>query len=63
VQRRRAFDLRARAGKALRRELIARLPRERLPRAADVGGVRLAQQPAERARIVMLEVGVEQAEG
>ena len=62
VQRRRALEPGAVAGKALDRELFARLPRQRVPGRGDLAEIGLAQQPPEGAGVVVLDIGVEQAE-
>ena len=62
VQRRGALEPRALAGEAFHRELLARLLRQRFQAASISLRSALPQQAAERARVVMLDIGVEQAE-
>ena len=62
VQRGGAREPRVLAGEAFHRELLARLLRQCIPGGIDLAQVRAPQQAAERARVVMLDVGVKQAE-
>jgi hypothetical protein len=62
VQCRRALEPGAVAGKALHRELFARLARQRVPSRGDFAEIGLPQQPPERAGVVVLDICVEQSE-
>ena len=62
MQRRGALEPGAGAAEAFDGELFARLPRQGVPGAVDLAEIGLAQQPPEGARVVMLDVGIEQAE-
>src|SRR6267378_3653950 len=62
MQRRRAADSRLLRGESAGGELIARLARERVPSHGNFLRVGFSEQPPEAARIVILDVGVEQPE-
>src|SRR5262249_23024795 len=62
MQRRRTLNACTRSDKPFGRELDLRFARERVPGSADVGEVGAAQRAAQRARVMMLKIRVEQSE-